>query len=40
VGASKPDHLKDAVAALSLKLMAEEIATLERHYVPHSVSGF
>jgi 1-deoxyxylulose-5-phosphate synthase len=40
VGASKPDHLKDAVAALALKLTADEVAALERPYVPHSVSGF
>lgn len=40
VGASKPDHLKDAVAALSLKLTADEIASLERPYVPRGVSGF
>jgi 1-deoxyxylulose-5-phosphate synthase len=40
VGASKPDHLKDAVAALSLKLTANEIASLERPYVPHGISGF
>jgi 1-deoxyxylulose-5-phosphate synthase len=40
VGASKPDHLKDAFAALSLKLSAEEIASLEKPYVPHSISGF
>ncbi len=40
VGASKPDHLKDAVAALSLKLTADEVASLERRYVPHGVSGF
>jgi 1-deoxyxylulose-5-phosphate synthase len=40
VGASKPEHLKDAVAALSLKLTAEEIASLERPYVPHSIAGF
>jgi 1-deoxyxylulose-5-phosphate synthase len=40
VGASKPDHLKDAVAALSLKLTADEIELLERPYVPHTVSGF
>jgi hypothetical protein len=32
--------LKDAVAALSLKLTAEEIASLEKPYVPHSISGF
>jgi aryl-alcohol dehydrogenase-like predicted oxidoreductase len=40
IGASKPDHLKDAVAALSLKLTAEEVAALEKPYVPHNVSGF
>jgi 1-deoxyxylulose-5-phosphate synthase len=40
VGASKADHLKDAVAALSLKLTAEEITSLERRYVPHNISGF
>ena len=39
VGASKPDHLKDAIAALSLKLTADEIASLERPYVPRGVSG-
>jgi aryl-alcohol dehydrogenase-like predicted oxidoreductase len=40
VGASKPDHLKDAVAAIALKLTAEEIASLEKPYVPHSIAGF
>jgi aryl-alcohol dehydrogenase-like predicted oxidoreductase len=40
VGASKPEHLKDAVVALSLKLTADEIAALERPYVPHGISGF
>ena len=40
VGASKPQHLTDAVAALSLKLTAEEIAPLEAPYVPHKVAGF
>src|SRR5208283_5844982 len=40
VGASKPHHLDDAVAALSLKLTAAEIATLEEPYVPHPVVGF
>jgi 1-deoxyxylulose-5-phosphate synthase len=40
VGASKADHLKDAVAALSLKLTAEELTSLERPYVPHNISGF
>jgi aryl-alcohol dehydrogenase-like predicted oxidoreductase len=40
IGASKPHHLTDAVAALSLKLSAEEIAALEEPYVPHKVAGF
>lgn len=40
VGASKLHHLADAVAALSLKLTPEEIASLEEPYVPHSVVGF
>ena len=40
VGASKLHHLDDAVAALSLKLMPEEIASLEEPYVPHPVVGF
>ena len=39
VGASKPQHLEDAVAALSLKLTAEEIKSLEEPYVPHPVAG-
>jgi 1-deoxyxylulose-5-phosphate synthase len=40
VGASRPEHLTDAVAALSLKLGADEIKTLEAAYVPHKVAGF
>ena len=39
IGASKPHHLDDAVAATSLKLSAEEIARLEEPYVPHKVAG-
>jgi 1-deoxyxylulose-5-phosphate synthase len=38
VGASKPHHLTDAVAALSLGLTVEEIAALEAPYVPHDVA--
>ena len=38
VGASKPHHLTDAVAALSLGLTTEEIAALEAPYVPHHVT--
>jgi aryl-alcohol dehydrogenase-like predicted oxidoreductase len=40
IGASKPQHLDDAVAALSLKLTDEDIARLEEPYVPHEVVGF
>jgi aryl-alcohol dehydrogenase-like predicted oxidoreductase len=40
VGASKPQHLDDAIAARSLKLAPEEIAALEEPYVPHAVVGF
>lgn len=40
VGASKLNHLTDAVAALALKLTPEEIAALEAPYTPHRVVGF
>jgi 1-deoxyxylulose-5-phosphate synthase len=40
VGATKPNHLDHAVAALAVKLSAEEIAALEEPYVPHPVVGF
>ena len=40
VGATKPNHLEDAVAALGLRLNAEEIATMEEPYSPHPVVGF
>jgi 1-deoxyxylulose-5-phosphate synthase len=40
IGASKPQHLEDAVAALSVKLTGAEIAALEEPYVPHPISGF
>lgn len=40
IGASKPHHIADAVAAAELKLTAEEIVTLEAPYEPHAVAGF
>ncbi len=40
IGASKPHHLPDAVAALSVELADEEVAALEAPYVPHRVVGF
>jgi aryl-alcohol dehydrogenase-like predicted oxidoreductase len=39
IGASKPHHLEDAVAALSLKLDAETVAKLEAPYKPKSILG-
>jgi 1-deoxyxylulose-5-phosphate synthase len=35
VGATKPHHLEDAVAALSVKLSEQEIGRLEEPYQPH-----
>ncbi len=40
VGASRPAHLEDAVAAVDVKLTAEEMAALEADYVPRRVAGF
>jgi aryl-alcohol dehydrogenase-like predicted oxidoreductase len=40
VGASKPHHLEDAVAAVSLKLTQGEIAALDASYIPRQVAGF
>jgi aryl-alcohol dehydrogenase-like predicted oxidoreductase len=40
VGATRPQHLEDATAALQLKLTTEEIAHLEAPYVPHGIAGF
>jgi aryl-alcohol dehydrogenase-like predicted oxidoreductase len=39
IGASKPHHLDDAIAALDIVLSPEEIALLEQPYVPHRVLG-
>jgi aryl-alcohol dehydrogenase-like predicted oxidoreductase len=39
VGATKPHHLIDAAAAVSLRLAPEEIASLEAPYQPHPVAG-
>jgi aryl-alcohol dehydrogenase-like predicted oxidoreductase len=40
VGATKPHHLDDAVAALSIKLTPDELTRLEEPYVAHPVAGF
>jgi aryl-alcohol dehydrogenase (NADP+) len=40
VGFTKPEHLEDAIAALDLRLTAEELERLAAPYTPHSVAGF
>jgi 1-deoxyxylulose-5-phosphate synthase len=40
VGATKPHHLTEAVAALDLQLSEDEIQTLEEPYTPHGRSWF
>jgi 1-deoxyxylulose-5-phosphate synthase len=39
VGATKPHHLTDAVAAVDLRLDEAEVETLEKGYQPHPVIG-
>jgi aryl-alcohol dehydrogenase-like predicted oxidoreductase len=40
VGATKMQHLDDAVGALQVKLSPDEVKALEAPYVPHPVAGF
>ncbi|MCS5734613.1 aldo/keto reductase [Herbiconiux daphne] len=40
VGASKPEHLDDAVASLELSLTDDELARLDAPYRAHPVAGF
>ena len=40
IGATKPHHLADAVAAVELVLSDDEVAQLEAPYQPHPVVGF
>jgi aryl-alcohol dehydrogenase-like predicted oxidoreductase len=39
VGATKVEHLEDALAALELQLDEDEISRLEAPYVPHRIAG-
>ncbi|MGV9500230.1 aldo/keto reductase [Streptomyces sp. NPDC003642] len=39
VGAAKPQHLTDAVAAVELELDGKELEELERPYTPHPIAG-
>jgi aryl-alcohol dehydrogenase-like predicted oxidoreductase len=40
IGATKMQHLEDAVKAVELTLSAEDMKTLEAKYIPHAVAGF
>ncbi|MBS1957122.1 MAG: aldo/keto reductase [Cyanobacteria bacterium SZAS-4] len=40
VGATKAEHISDAVEALAIKLSADDVKQLEQPYVPHAVQGF
>jgi 1-deoxyxylulose-5-phosphate synthase len=40
IGATRPYHLEDAVAALRIELTAEEIRHLEEPYLPHPVTSY
>src|SRR5882724_11607275 len=40
VGATKLEHLDDALASVRVRLSEDEIALLEEPYVPHAVVGF
>jgi 1-deoxyxylulose-5-phosphate synthase len=40
VGATKPHHLTDAIAAIDVRLSDEEVRTLEQPYAPRPVAGF
>ncbi len=40
VGATKPQHLEDAIAALEVRLSPDEMRRMEEVYQPHPVTGF
>ena len=40
IGATKPNHLSDAVAALEIQLTADEVARIEAPYTPRRPEGF
>jgi aryl-alcohol dehydrogenase-like predicted oxidoreductase len=39
VGATKLEHLEDALAAEQLSLSEDEVKRLEEPYIPHSIAG-
>ena len=40
IGATMPQHLEDAIAALSVQLTPDEIQRLEEAYQPHPIIGY
>jgi aryl-alcohol dehydrogenase-like predicted oxidoreductase len=39
IGATKMDHLEQAIAALDIKLSEEDVKQLEEPYKPHPILG-
>jgi 1-deoxyxylulose-5-phosphate synthase len=39
IGASKMNHLEDAILATDLKLTDDEVRALEELYMPHQIAG-
>jgi 1-deoxyxylulose-5-phosphate synthase len=39
IGATKIAHLKEAIAAVDVKLTTDEVAALEKPYRPHPILG-
>ena len=39
IGATKPHHLKELIAAVDIKLSPEEVAAIEKPYRPHPILG-
>jgi aryl-alcohol dehydrogenase (NADP+) len=39
IGASKPEHVEEAVEAIKIRLGADEMKRLEARYKPHPVIG-
>jgi 1-deoxyxylulose-5-phosphate synthase len=40
LGATKETHIQDAIAAIDVKLRDEEVAALERPYLPRLTSDY
>jgi 1-deoxyxylulose-5-phosphate synthase len=40
IGATKPHHLDDAIAAVDIHLTPDEIELLEKPYQPHAIAGY